>query len=114
MHLLFGVLLEVELLLKLIEFSPELTLILLNISSVALKVLNLSNLFLFFGLNSFQVVVKLGELLLQSLSFFGFLRTFISFQLSGFQLEILFELTQLTAVIDPLLLFLLYLRVKMV
>ena len=78
-HLLFGVLLEVELLLKLIEFSPKLTLILLNISSVALKVLDLSNLFLFFSLNSLQVVVKLCELLLKSLSFFGFLRTFISF-----------------------------------
>ena len=64
MHLLFGVLLEVELLLKLIEFSPELALILLNVSSIALKVFNLSNLFLFFGLNSFQVVVKLCELLL--------------------------------------------------
>ena len=79
MHLLFGVLLEVKLLLKLIKLSPELTLILLDISPVALKVLNLSYLFLFFGLNSFQFVVKLGELLLQSLSFFGFLRTFISF-----------------------------------
>ena len=79
MHLLFGVLLEVKLLLKLIKLSPELTLILLDISSVALKVLNLGNLLLFFGLNSFQFVVKLGELLLQSLSFFGFLGTFISF-----------------------------------
>ena len=79
MHLLFGVLLEVKLLLKLIKLSPELTLILLDISPVALKVLNLGNLLLFFGLNSFQFVVKLGELLLQSLSFFGFLRTFISF-----------------------------------
>ena len=76
---MFGVLLEVKLLLKLIKLSPELTLILLDISSVALKVLNLGNLLLFFGLNSFQFVVKLGELLLQSLSFFGFLRTFISF-----------------------------------
>ena len=79
MHLLFGVLLEVKLLLKLIKLSPELTLILLDISPVALKVLNLGDLLLFFGLSSFQVVVKLGELLLQSLSFFGFLRTFISF-----------------------------------
>ena len=76
---MFGVLLEVKLLLKLIKLSPELTLILLDISPVALKVLNLGNLLLFFGLNSFQFVVKLGELLLQSLSFFGFLRTFISF-----------------------------------
>ena len=64
MHLLFGVLLEIKLLLKLIKLSPELTLILLNISSVALEALDLSNLFLFFGFNSFQVVVKLCELLL--------------------------------------------------
>ena len=114
MHLLFGVLLEVELLLKLIEFSPELTLILLNISPVALKVLDLSNLFLLFSLNSLQLVVKLCELLLQSLPLFGFLWTLIPFQLSGLQLEILFKLAQLAAVIDPLLLFLLYLFVQMI
>ena len=79
MHLLFGVLLEVELLLKLIEFSPELALILLYVSSIALKVFDLSNLFLFFGLSPFQFVVKLGELLFQSLAFFGFLWALVSF-----------------------------------
>ena len=60
MHLLLGVLLEVELLLELIELCPELTLIVFNVRPVALEGLYLVQLLVFFCFNPCQFSVELS------------------------------------------------------
>ena len=60
MHLLLGVLLEVELLLELIELCPELTLVVFNVRPVALKGLYLAQLLVFFCFNPCQISVELS------------------------------------------------------
>lgn len=81
MHLLLGVLLEVELLLELVELSPKLPLIVLYVRSVALERLNLAHLFALFCLYSRQICVKLSQFLFQSLSFFRLFSCVVPLQL---------------------------------
>ena len=59
-HLLLGILLDVQLLLERIELSPELALVVLNVCPVALEGLYLAQLFVFFCFNACQVSVQFG------------------------------------------------------
>ena len=81
MHLLLRVLLEVELLLELVELSPKLPLVVLNIRSVALESLYLTQLLVFFRFNPSQFSVQLSQLVLECFAFFGLLGSLIPLQL---------------------------------
>ena len=114
MHLLLRVLLEVKLLLELIKLGPELPLIVLYVRPIALKSLNLVHLLTLFGIDPRQVLVKLRQFPLQSLSLLRLLGCIIPFQLCALQLQVLLELLQLLAVGGPLLLLLHNLVVELV
>ena len=114
MHLLFLVLLKVQLLLELIELSPKLSLIVLYVHSIALKGLNLAKLLLLLCIDPRQVLIELSQFLFQSLTLFRFLNCIIPFQLRAFQLQILLKLLELLAVSSPLLLLLNNLIIKLV
>ena len=81
MHLLLGVLLEVELLLELVELSPELPLVVFNVRPIALKGLNLTQLLVFFRFNSCQFSVQLSQLILECFTFFGLFWIIVPLQL---------------------------------
>ena len=80
-HLLLRVLLEVELLLELVELSPKLPLIVLNVRPVALEGLYLAKLLIFFRFNLSQFSVQLSQLVLECFALLGLLRSLIPLQL---------------------------------
>ena len=80
-HLLLRVLLEVELLLELVELSPKLPLVVLNVRPIALEGLYLAQLLVFFRFNPSQFSVQLSQLVLECFAFFGLLGSLIPLQL---------------------------------
>ena len=109
MHLLLGVLLQVELLFKLVKLRPKLPFVVFNVLAIVLEFFNLSQLLLLFSSNLFQFLVQLSQFFLQQLSFFGFLGSLDPLQLRSFQLQVLLKLLQLLAIRGPLFFFLHYL-----
>ena len=109
MHLLLGVLLQVELLFKLVKLRPKLPFVIFNVLAIVLEFFNLSQLLLLFSSNLFQFLVQLSQFFLQQLSFFGFLGSLVPLQLRSFQLQVLLKLLQLLAIRGPLFFFLHYL-----
>ena len=81
MHLLLRVLLKVELLLELVELSPELPFVVLNVRPVALEGFYLAQLLVFFRFNPSQFLVQLSQLVLECFAFFGLLWSLIPLQL---------------------------------
>ena len=78
MHLLLRVLLEVELLLELVELSPKLPLVVLNVRPVALESFYLAQLLVFFCFNPSQFSVQLSQLVLECFAFLGLFGSLIS------------------------------------
>ena len=73
--------LQVELLLELIELSPKLPLVVLNIRPVALESLYLTQLLVFFRFNPGQFSVQLSQLALECFAFLGLFGSLIPLQL---------------------------------
>ena len=88
-HLLLWILLQVELLLKLVKLRPELPLIVFNIDSIALESLNLLKLLVFLGFDARKILVQSSQFSFKCFSLIRFFRCLISLQLRGLQLEIL-------------------------
>lgn len=113
-HLVLRVLLQVELLLELVELSPELPLVVLNVLAVALEVLNLPQLLQLFIIDRLELLVKLSEFALELLPLFGLLGIVISLQLGHLKLKVLLDLLELLAIRGSLFLFLHNLLVQLV
>jgi len=105
-HQLLRILLQVELLFKLIELGPELFLIFLDVDAITLKAFNLSDLSLFLIVKIIYFCIKLGKFRLKLLPFLCFFQGFFPFKLRSFKHEVLLQLDQLLAVENAFLLFL--------
>lgn len=101
MHLLFRILLQVQLLLKVVKFGPKLLFVSLNIGAVAFEGLDSSILLFLHLLDLFQLFVERGKFLLQLLSLLGLFWSLVSLQLYCLELEVLFKLNKLLAVENP-------------
>lgn len=105
-HLLLRVLLQEEVLLELIELSPEVSFIARYVVSIVLKTGDLFELLLFVCLHLRDLLVKCVKLFHERLSLFNLLWSFFPCNLASLQLQILLQLMQLLPVDNSFVFFL--------